>query len=54
MCSRRVLVRGLSCYCPGVDRAHRLSSESACIVAVMLSEASHAVVLVLSEPTISC
>jgi len=52
--SRRDLVRGFSCYRPGLVRAHRQLSESAHIVAVILSEASHAIALILSEPTVSC
>jgi hypothetical protein len=52
--SRRHLVRGFSCYLPGVVRAHRQLSESAHLVAMILSEASHAIALILWEPTISC
>jgi hypothetical protein len=52
--SRRDHVRGFSCYRPGLIRAYRQLSESARIVAVMLSEVSHAIALVLSEPTVSC
>ena len=50
--SRRDLVRGFSCYRPGLVRAHRQLSESACIVAVILSEAPHAIVLTLSGLTV--
>jgi hypothetical protein len=52
--SRRDLVCGFSCYRPGIVRAHRQLSESAHIVAVILSEVSHAIALVLSAPTVSC
>jgi len=52
--SCRDLVRGFSCYRPGLVRAHRRLSESACIVAVILSEASHAIALIFSKPTVSC
>jgi hypothetical protein len=52
--SRRDLVRGFSCYRPGLVRAHRQLSESARLVTVILSEASHAIALILSEPTVSC
>jgi hypothetical protein len=51
--SRRDLVRSFSCYRPGLVRAHRQLSESARIVAMILSEVCHAIALVLSEPTIS-
>jgi len=54
MYSCRDVVRGFSCYRPGLVRAHCHLSESACIVAVNLSEASHAIALVWSEPTVSC
>jgi hypothetical protein len=54
MYSHRDLVRGLSSYRPGLVRAYRQLSYSARIVAVILSEVSHAIALVLSEPTISC
>jgi uncharacterized membrane protein YiaA len=52
--SRRDLVRGFSCYRPGLVRAHCQLSESARLVAVILSEAFHAIALIVSEPTISC
>jgi len=48
------LVRGFSCFRPGLVRAHCWLSESTHIVAVILSEASHAATLILSEPTVSC
>jgi hypothetical protein len=46
--SCRDLVSGFSCYCPGHVKAHRQLSESARIVAVILSEAPHAIVFTLS------
>jgi len=52
--SRCDLVGGYSCYRPGLVRAHSQLSESARIVAVILWEASHAIAMILSEPTISC
>ena len=52
--SRRDLVRGSTCRCPGLVRAHCQLSESARIVAVIVSEDSHAIAQVLSEPTVSC
>ena len=52
--SRRDLVRGFSCDHPGLVRAYRELSESARIVAVIVSQVSHAIALVLSEPTVSC
>jgi hypothetical protein len=52
--SRRDFVRGVSCYRPGLVRAHRQLSESARLVAVIVSEASHAIALILSEPTVGC
>ena len=52
--SPHYLVRGFSCYRPGLVRVHHQLSESARIVAVILSEASHAIPLILSEPTVSC
>jgi hypothetical protein len=51
---RRDLVRGFSGYRPGLVRAYRQLSESAHIVAVILSEVSHDIALVLLEPTVSC
>ena len=48
------LVTGVTCHRPGLVSAHRYLLESACIVPVILSEASHAIALVLSQPTISC
>ena len=52
--SRCDLVGGFEYYRPGLVRAHSQLSESAGIVAVILSEVSHAIALGLSEPTISC
>jgi len=52
--SRCDLVRGFSSYRPGLGRANHQLSESAHIVAVVISEVSHAISLVLSEPTVSC
>jgi hypothetical protein len=54
MYSRRDLVRGFSHYRPGLVRAHHQLSESARLVTVILSEASHAIALISSEPTVSC
>jgi len=51
---RRDLVRGFSCYWPCLVRTHRELSDSARIVSGVLSEVSHAIALVLSEPTVSC
>jgi len=48
------LVRGCMCCRPGLVRAHCQLSESARIVAVILSEASHAIAPIFSEPTVSC
>ena len=44
------LVRGVSYHCPDHVRVHHQLSESACIVAIIFSEDSHFVTLVLSEP----
>jgi len=52
--SRRDLFSGFSCYRPGLVRAHSQLSESARMVAVILSELSQAITVVLSEPTVSC
>jgi hypothetical protein len=52
--SRRDLVKGFSFYRPGLVTAYRQLSQSARIVVVILSEVSHAIALVLSEPTVSC
>jgi hypothetical protein len=54
MYSCRDPVRGLSYYCPGLVRAHCQLSESARIVTMIVSEASHVITLVLSVPTNSC
>jgi hypothetical protein len=51
--SRRDHVRGISCYRPGLGRAHHELSKSARLVAMILLEASQAIALILSEPTIS-
>jgi len=48
------LVSGFSCYRPGLVRAHCQLSESTHIVAVIWSEASHGISLILSGPTVSC
>jgi len=47
-------VRGSTLCHTGLVRAHFQLPEFACIVAVILSEASQAIALVLSEPTVSC
>jgi len=52
--SRHDLVTGSKCCRPGLVRAHSQLSECAHIVAVILSEASHAIDLVLTQPTVSC
>jgi len=52
--SHRDLVRGFSRCRPGLARAYGQLSESTRIVAVIFSEVSHAIALVLSEPTVSC
>jgi len=52
--SRSDLVGGFSCGCPGLVRAHHQLSESTSIVAIILSEASHAIALFMSQPTVSC
>jgi len=54
MYSCRDLVRGFSGYRPGLVRAHCQLSECARIVTMILSEASHAIALVMSEATVSC
>jgi hypothetical protein len=50
----RDLVEGFPRYCPGHGRAHRQLSESAHIVAVVISVASHAVAQIMSWPPINC
>jgi hypothetical protein len=52
--SRCDLIKSFSCYRPGLVRAHHQLSESARIVAMILSEVSHAIALVFSDPTVSC
>jgi hypothetical protein len=52
--SRHDLVSGFSYYRPGLVRAHRQLSESTRLVAMILSEGSHALALIVSEPTVSC
>jgi len=48
------LVSGFTCYCPGMVRAYCQLSESARIVAVILSEVYDAIAMVMSVPTVSC
>jgi hypothetical protein len=48
------LARLFSSYHSGHVRAHRQLSESARTVAVILQDFSHAITLVMSEPTVSC
>jgi len=49
--SHHDLVRGFSCYRPGPVRAYRQLSESARIVAVILSEVSHTIALISNNPS---
>jgi hypothetical protein len=53
-CSHHNLVRGSTCCYPGLVTAHSQLSESAHIVTMILSEASHAIAQDWLEPTVSC
>jgi hypothetical protein len=51
--SRRDIVRGSAYSHPGLVRGHCQPLESPGIAVLIMSESSHAIALVLSEPTVN-